>query len=97
MNWYIITNGREDVVANHYEVQIENLEEQISNLKKEEGSITKNLDRSVGPCVTSLDKTLQKLGVERQAYHGKSFIGNHCHKMLRVWKSMNIYIYIQYF
>ena len=60
MNWYIITNGRGDVVAIPYEVEIENLEEQISNLKKEEGCITKNLDRSVGPCITSLDKTLQK-------------------------------------
>ena len=37
-----------------------------------------------GPIVASLDISLAKCGVERQAYHGKSFIGNHCHTMLRV-------------
>ncbi len=30
--------------------------------------------------VKSLDKTLGSFNVERQAYHGGSFIGNHVHR-----------------
>ena len=48
-------------------------------------------DKNVGPCASSIDETLCNLGVERQAYYGRSFIGNHCHKMLKV------YIYITIF
>ena len=42
-----------------------------------------------GPCASSLDDTLKQCGVERQAYHGKSFIGNHCHTMLKVLNHYN--------
>ena len=45
------------------------------------------LEKSVGPCVENLDKALQELGVERQAYHGKSFVGNDVNKMLKVYFS----------
>ena len=38
----------------------------------------------VTPCVKHLDEKLQELGVQRQAYHGKTFIGNDVHKMLKV-------------
>ena len=37
----------------------------------------------VGPCQTSIDKTLKELGVDCQAYFGGSIIGNHCDKMLK--------------
>ncbi|XP_070544697.1 uncharacterized protein [Ptychodera flava] len=33
--------------------------------------------------VQTLDKTLQRMNVKRQAYHGKSFVGNHVHKCLQ--------------
>ena len=46
------------------------------------------LKKSAGPCVAELDKVLNEMHVERQAYHGKSFVGNHVHKMLKV----NIFI-----
>ena len=39
---------------------------------------------SGGPCVKALDVELAKCNVFRQAYHGKSFIGNHVNKMLKV-------------
>jgi len=35
-----------------------------------------------------LDQTLNSLNVQRQAYHGKSFFGNHVHKMLKVYNSI---------
>ena len=37
-----------------------------------------------GPCVKALDKALADCHVQRQAYHGRSFIGNHVNKMLMV-------------
>ena len=39
-----------------------------------------------GPTVTSITESLKKLkiGVERQAYHGGSFIGNNVQKCLKV-------------
>ncbi|XP_065667077.1 uncharacterized protein LOC136087630 isoform X2 [Hydra vulgaris] len=39
--------------------------------------------KSDGPCIQQIELILQKLKVQRQAYHGKSFIGNHIHKMLK--------------
>ena len=41
-------------------------------------------EMSGGPCVKNLDIVLNKCNVQRQAYHGKSFIGNHVNKMLKV-------------
>ena len=37
-----------------------------------------------GPCVKRLEEILTKLNVQRQAYHGRSFVGNHVNKMLKV-------------
>ena len=36
-----------------------------------------------GPCLLSIDKTLQSIGVEQQAYYGHCINGNHCHVLLR--------------
>ena len=37
-----------------------------------------------GPIVSSLEKVLSKFNVQRQAYHGKAFVGNHVHKCCKV-------------
>ncbi|XP_065655233.1 uncharacterized protein LOC136081633 [Hydra vulgaris] len=42
-----------------------------------------HIKKSFGPLVNKLDKVLNSLGVQRQAYHGKSFVGNHVNKMLK--------------
>ena len=42
----------------------------------------KNL-KGVGPCTSSLDATLKMIGVQRQAYHSNSFVGNDCHTLLK--------------
>ena len=33
-----------------------------------------------GPTASNLDSVLQEHGIYMQAYHGRSFVGNHCHK-----------------
>ena len=35
-------------------------------------------------CVQELDSTLKQIGVERRAYFGGTFVGNHVHKCLKV-------------
>ena len=37
-----------------------------------------------GQLSVHLDEVLKKMNVERQAYHGKSFIGNHVHTCCKV-------------
>jgi hypothetical protein len=50
------------------------------------------LNKNDGPCVKKLDEVLNMLNVQRQAYHGRSFVGNHVHKMLKVIFSFNKFI-----
>ena len=38
------------------------------------------------PCVAMEDNTLQSQKVCRQVYHGKRFVGDHMHRMLKVNK-----------
>ena len=40
--------------------------------------------KSDGSCLKALDKVLMTKNVQRQPYHGQSFIGNHVNKMLKV-------------
>ena len=37
-----------------------------------------------GPLSVHLDEVLKKMNVKRQAYHGKSLIGNHVHTCCKV-------------
>lgn len=37
-----------------------------------------------GPFVQALDASLKSCGVEQQAYHGGSFVGNHVNECLKV-------------
>ena len=37
-----------------------------------------------GPISVHLDEVLNKMNVKRQAYHGKSLIGNHVHNCCKV-------------
>lgn len=37
-----------------------------------------------GPFVKDLDEALKSFKVERQAYYGGTFVGNHVHKTLKV-------------
>ncbi|XP_078607304.1 uncharacterized protein LOC144879578 [Branchiostoma floridae x Branchiostoma japonicum] len=53
--------------------------ERKSKKVKEKGKVT----TTNGPLAKRLDEVLQKRRVQRQAYQGKSFIGNHVHAMLK--------------
>ncbi|XP_070569182.1 uncharacterized protein [Ptychodera flava] len=48
----------------------------------EVSKLDKKIDAD-GLLVQTLDNTLQKINVHRQAYHGKAFVGNHVHKCLQ--------------
>ena len=37
-----------------------------------------------GPCVRVIEKVLNEIGVDRQAYYSGTFVGNHVHKCLKV-------------
>ena len=41
-------------------------------------------EKDNGPLSVHLDGVLKKMNVERHAYHGKSFIGNHIHTCCKV-------------
>ncbi|XP_047127237.1 uncharacterized protein LOC124808269 isoform X1 [Hydra vulgaris] len=42
------------------------------------------LIEGMGPILKEIESVLQSCGVQRQAYHSCSFVGNHVHKMLKV-------------
>ena len=42
------------------------------------------LSKQEGPCVKAIDRELQVIGVQRQAYYSGTFVGNHVHKLLKV-------------
>ncbi|XP_022110640.1 uncharacterized protein LOC110990110 [Acanthaster planci] len=54
------------------------LQVEISRLEKEAKTV--ELPFATGPIASSLDTILQQHRVQRQAYHGKAFVGNHVHK-----------------
>ena len=64
-------------VANHrhHTTRQEQLTNEIARVTAE-----KNF---MGPCVASVEPVLQQHGIERQAYHGGAFIGNHVHRALK--------------
>ena len=54
-------------------------------LKKEIGQCEKSasLEARPGPVTANLDTVLNSHEIAMQAYHGRSFIGNHCHNFLQ--------------
>ena len=60
----------------HWE-EIDNTEERLTQLEGTE------LTFRSGPIDSSLDPILTKHRITPQAYHSRSFIGNHCHKYMR--------------
>ncbi|XP_074661132.1 uncharacterized protein LOC141913866 [Tubulanus polymorphus] len=51
-----------------------------SSLKSIHSEIQSNMD----PLQKALDNKLHEIGIDRQAYHSNSFIGNHIHKLLKI-------------
>ncbi len=62
------------------------LRHEADTLEQRKVSLESKLEfpkKGTGPVTASLDESLNKHGIERQAYHGNCFIGNHCHKYLQ--------------
>ncbi|XP_065652137.1 uncharacterized protein LOC136079755 [Hydra vulgaris] len=82
-----VINNSDDVVDIEclYEAEIE-----LINTEKDKKTVQNNsimhehsLKKGKGPCTKLIETVLRSLKVQRQAYHGKSFVGNHVHKMLK--------------
>ena len=58
-------------------------EEKMAMAEKNLTSLQKSeFPQNIGPVSSHLETMLQKHNIKRQNYHGKSFIGNDCHKYL---------------
>ena len=67
-----------------YEPRLKFLADQINEKVDEIENLKKCDDyKEAGECEKKLDDILKALMVKRQAFHGKSFVGNHVHKMLK--------------
>ena len=58
-----------------------------------EKMVSKGFERDDGVFLKALDQALSSFNVERQAYYGGSFIGNHIHKALKVNGYFFIFFY----
>lgn len=56
-------------------------DEQLKQCQKE---IKKGFEKEDGPFVKCLDTALSSFNVQRQAYYGGTFVGNHVHRCLKV-------------
>ena len=56
------------------------------------GVLGEKFKKTDGPFFRTLECTLASLHVERQAYHGGTFVGNHVHKLVQV-KCCILYMY----
>ena len=63
----------------HLEKRIEKLEVKIDRMKE----ITKQYITGCGPVCSSLDTVLKRNKISTQAYHGRSFTGNHCQQYIQ--------------
>ena len=72
-----------------YTETTDELKGKIQDLEQQKKAKFEEDLKIVGPCQQSLNNSLKTLGVERQAYHSQSFIGNHCHKLLKVNLQIN--------
>ena len=69
------------------------LEFQESEIRKQESVVKKGFTSEEGAFVNSLDKALSSFNIERQAYYGGTFVGNHVYQSLKVYKYTNPYSY----
>ncbi|GFO13161.1 amine oxidase [Plakobranchus ocellatus] len=76
------SEAEEDI--RHYRAEKEKTEHKLSHLHHTE------LKPRIGPVAASLDNILTKHRITPQAYHSKSFVGNHCHKYMtaEVYKAL---------
>ena len=64
-------------IVNKHAHNIQDIEQRLSSVSY------KTLTPRTGPVASSLDTVLNKHKITPQAYHSRSFVGNHCHKYLQ--------------
>ena len=62
-----------------------NIITQECNVKEEREKVRKGFTPEEGPFVRALDEALSSFNVQRQAYYGGMFVGNHVHRTLQVY------------
>ena len=82
INWFAITND------NYFDLNRHELLQEVDNvIAKKDKEVSEMMKQNkvcdAGPCLLSIDKTLQSIGVECQAYYGHCINGNQCHVLLR--------------
>ena len=83
LNWFLVSDSR-NVDEDAYIMKMKHIDDNVEQKEKQISTLTKEMtEATVGPCVSSLDGILKSMGVERQAYHSNSFIGNDCHLLLK--------------
>ena len=83
LNWFAISQS--DCFDEEFHTKLlKQVDEKllISQTQLERLKNDNKLGDDVGPCQSSIDKTLKGIGVERPAYFGGCLVGNHCDKML---------------
>ena len=81
---YMLTNS----TVKHHILKCLSQSKEIRQLEK---TLQKKFTPSDGPYFRSLDDSLKELNVERQAYQGGTFVGNHVHKLLQVNACPRVY------
>ena len=65
---------------------------QNTEIAEVERVLGEKFKKTDGPFFRTLECTLASLHVERHAYHGGTFVGNHVHKLVQV-KCCILYMY----
>lgn len=59
------------------------------------GAAAADLDLTSGPVTSNLESVLQRHGIAIQAYHSRSFVGNHCSQYLKEAVYTDLYVAFQ--
>ncbi len=66
----------------------------MKEVSKLESSLKRKFSAASGAFYSSLEGSLKALYVQRQAYQGGTFIGNHVHKLLKLHVNYIYYCYL---
>ncbi|XP_038050937.1 uncharacterized protein LOC119724100 [Patiria miniata] len=77
-----LLNDLHNSTGNEMVNKVQMLRADIAEMEQSDGKA--ELEFGTGPITSSLDDVLQKHKVNRQAYHGKSFVGNHVNKCCQI-------------
>ena len=85
--------SKQKLAMTQHTLHVLQLNFQESEIRKQESVVKKGFTSEEGPFTNSLDKALSSFNVERQAYYGGTFVGNHVHRSLKVYMYTNPYCY----